>query len=133
MKTAIFAVSRDGVTLAERIRENIESDIFTMEKYKTADSITFHKLSEEVESQFLNYRAIIFVAAAGIATVVTLAMLTTVNWVYENGYNLDDKTELKDKFNSIYKVLKDIGPQEIFNIIKNRDINAIKKLIEKFV
>ena len=67
MKTAIFAVSRDGVTLAERIRENIESDIFTMEKYKTADSITFHKLSEEVESQFLNYRAIIFVAAAGIA------------------------------------------------------------------
>jgi small GTP-binding protein len=73
------------------------------------------------------------VAAAGIATVVTLAMLTTVNWVYENGYNLDDKTELKDKFNSIYKVLKDIGPQEIFNIIKNRDIDAIKKLIEKFV
>ena len=60
-------------------------------------------------------------------------MLTTVNWVYENGYNLDDKTELKDKFNSIYKVLKDIGPQEIFNIIKNRDIDAIKKLIEKFV
>ena len=73
------------------------------------------------------------VAAAGIATVVTLAMLSTVNWIYENVYNLDNKTELKDKFNSIYKVLKDIGPQEIFNIIKNRDINAIKKLIEKFV
>ena len=76
---------------------------------------------------------ILDVAAAGIATVVTLAMLSTVNWVYENGYNLDNKSELKEKFNSIYKVLKDIGPQEIFNIIKNRDVDAIKKLIEKFV
>lgn len=76
---------------------------------------------------------ILDLAAAGIATVVTLAMLSTVNWVYENGYNLDDKTELKDRFNIIYKVLKDIGPQEIFNIIKNRDVDAIKKLIEKFV
>jgi uncharacterized protein len=72
-------------------------------------------------------------AAASVAVLVTLAMLSTVNWIYENGYNLDDKSEIKSQFNKIYNLLEDIGAKEIAKIVINKDVDAVKKLIEKFV
>ncbi len=76
---------------------------------------------------------ILDVAAAGIAVSVTLAMLSTVNWMYENGYNFDNKREIKEQYEKFYQLLKDIGLSDIFNIIKSRDKAAIMALISKFV
>lgn len=74
---------------------------------------------------------ILDVAAAGVAIAVTLAMLSTVNWIYENGYNLDDKTELKEQYGKIYKLLKHIKADELLQIIKDR--GKLKEIIDKFV
>lgn len=72
-------------------------------------------------------------AAAGVAITVTLAMLSTVNWIYQKGYNLDNKKEIKDQFQKFQRLLQDIGIKEIMRIIKDRDANAIKKLVEQLV
>lgn len=82
---------------------------------------------------FLPPTGILDIAAAGVAIIVTLAMLSAVNWVYENGYNLDDKTELKEQFNKFKKLLDAIGAKEIARIIISRDVNAIMNLISKFI
>lgn len=71
------------------------------------------------------------VAAAGVAVSVTFAMLSTVNWVYENGYNLDDKSELQDQFGKFTQLLKDIKADEWLKIIKNP--TDLKALIDKFI
>lgn len=71
--------------------------------------------------------------AAGVAVSVTLAMLSSVNWVYENGYNLDNKKELKVHFNEFYKLLKDMGVGGIFDVVKSGDTNKIIELIAKFI
>lgn len=77
---------------------------------------------------------ILDVAAAVVAATVTLAMLSTVNWIYENGYNLDDKTELQAQFNKFKKLLDDPKVKEIItDIIKSRNMSAIKSLIAQFV
>lgn len=74
------------------------------------------------------------VAAAGIAMGVTLAMLSTVNWMYKNGYNFkDNKGEIEDRFKKFYKTLQDINLSEIWNIVKTRDSVAIMALTNKFV
>ncbi|HEN9518699.1 50S ribosome-binding GTPase [Acinetobacter baumannii] len=72
-------------------------------------------------------------AAAGVAIVVTLAMLSAVNWIYENGYNLDDKSQLKDRFNEFKELLDRIGAKEIAKTILSRDAGGIMELIKKFV
>lgn len=72
-------------------------------------------------------------AAAGVAIGVTLAMLSTVNWMYENGYNFDDKSEIKEQYQKFYKMLKDIGLSGIWDIVKTRDRATIMTLIGKFV
>lgn len=82
---------------------------------------------------FLPPTGVLDVAAAGVAIVVTLAMLSAVNWIYENGYNLDDKSELKEQFNKFKDLLNRIGAKEIAQIIISRDIKAIMDLIGKFV
>lgn len=49
------------------------------------------------------------VAAAGVAVTVTLAMLSTVNWIYENGYNIDNienKAVFQEQYGNFYNVLK---------------------------
>ncbi|RZG78069.1 GTPase [Acinetobacter sp. WCHAc060025] len=82
---------------------------------------------------FLPPTGILDIAAAGVAIIVTLAMLSAVNWVYENGYNLDDKTELKEQFNRFKKLLDEIGAKEIARIIISKDIKSIMELISKFI
>ena len=82
---------------------------------------------------FLPPTGVLDVAAAGVAIIVTLAMLSAVNWIYANGYNLDDKTELKEQFNKFKKLLDAIGAKEIARIIISKDIGAIMALISKLI
>lgn len=82
---------------------------------------------------FLPPTGVVDVVAAGIAVSVTLAMLSTVNWMYENGYNSDNKQEVKEQYKKFYQLLKDIGLKDIFNIVKSGDKTAIMALIGKFV
>ncbi len=86
-----------------------------------------------IAKSFLPPTGVLDVAAAGVAIIITLAMLSAVNWIYENGYNLDDKTELKEQFNKFKKLLDHIGAKEISRIIMTRDIKVIMDLVSKFV
>lgn len=83
---------------------------------------------------FLPPTGVLDAAAAGVAMGVTFAMLSTVNWMYKNGYNFkDNKGEIKEQFKKFYKTLQDINLSEIWNIVKTRDSVAIMALINKFV
>lgn len=83
---------------------------------------------------FLPPTGVLDAAAAGVAMGVTLAMLSTVNWMYENGYNFkDNQGEIKEQFKKFYKMLKDMGLSGIWDIVKTRDTVAIMALINKFV
>lgn len=86
-----------------------------------------------VAKSFLPPTGIVDVAAAGVAAGVTIAMLSTVNWIYENDYNLDNKTELKERYSFFYNALKDIGLKEVWTIISTRDREKIMELISRFV
>ena len=87
-----------------------------------------------VAKSFLPPTGVLDIAAAVVAVTVTLAMLSTVNWMYENGYNFDNKTEIKEQFNKFKKLLEHIGAKDIITeIIKTRDMSAIKKIIEQLV
>ena len=86
-----------------------------------------------VAKSFLPPTGIVDVAAAGVAAGVTIAMLSTVNWVYENDYNLDDKTELKERYNIFYNALKAIGLKEIWTIVSTRDREKIMELLTRFI
>lgn len=86
-----------------------------------------------VAKSLLPPTGIVDVAAAGVAVGVTIAMLSTVNWIYENGYNLDDKTEIKDQYNKIFGVLKDLGLKEVWTIVSSRDKSSLMALISRFV
>lgn len=86
-----------------------------------------------VAKSFLPPTGIVDVAAAGVAAGVTIAMLSTVNWIYENDYNLDNKTELKERYNIFYNALKGIGLKEVWTIISTRDKAKIMELISRFI
>ena len=65
---------------------------------------------------FLPPTGVVDIAAAGIAVVVTFAMLAAVKWVLENNHSLDDNTALKEAFNRFKKIgeaLKDISFEDI--------------------
>ena len=65
---------------------------------------------------FLPPTGVVDIAAAGIAVVVTFAMLAAVKWVLENNHSLDDKAALKEAFNRFKKtgeVLKDVSLEDI--------------------
>ncbi|MGI3477072.1 GTPase [Providencia stuartii] len=65
---------------------------------------------------FLPPTGVVDIAAAGIAVVVTFAMLAAVKWVLENNHSLDDKAALKETFNRFKKIgeaLKDISLEDI--------------------
>lgn len=82
---------------------------------------------------FLPPTGVLDIAAAGVAASVTLAMLSTVNWMYENGYNFDNKSEIKEQYEKFYKMLKDLGFKEILETVKKRDTQAIMNLISRFI
>lgn len=86
-----------------------------------------------VAKSLLPPTGIVDIAAAGVAATVTIAMLSTVNWVYENGYNLDDKRELKEQYNVFYNILKDMGFKEVWSIVSTFDRQKLMDLISKFI
>lgn len=86
-----------------------------------------------VAKSLLPPTGIVDIAAAGVAAAVTIAMLSAVNWVYENDYNLDDKSELKEQYNKFYNILKDMGLKEIWSIVSTRDRIKVMGLISKFI
>ena len=65
---------------------------------------------------------VVDIAAAGIAVVVTFAMLAAVKWVLENNHSLDDKIALKEAFNRFKKI------GEALNGISLEDIKSKQKL-----
>jgi GTP-binding protein EngB required for normal cell division len=83
---------------------------------------------------FLPPTLVLDVAAAGIAVVVTFAMLAAVRWVLEHGHSLEDRDELKKAFN-IFKVvgaeLKGIRMADL----KNRAalLSVLGRLLKKAV
>ena len=48
-------------------------------------------------------------------------------------YNLDDKTELKERYNIFYNALKAIGLKEIWTIVSTRDREKIMELLTRFI
>ena len=77
---------------------------------------------------FLPPTGVVDLAAAGIAVVITFAMLAAVKWMLENGHNLDETDLLKScfaNFKSAGKNLKDISLSDlkstdrIVGILKN--------------
>lgn len=86
-----------------------------------------------VAKSLLPPTGIVDIAAASVATGVTIAMLSTVTWVYENDYNLDDKKEIKAQYDIFYKLLKDMDLKEVWEIISTRDKEKMMNIISKFI
>ena len=70
---------------------------------------------------FLPPTGIVDIAAAGVAMVITFAMLASVKWVLENDYSLEDKSKLKEMF----AYFKNVGG-ELKNSLKNISLDDIK-------
>lgn len=67
---------------------------------------------------FLPPTVVLDFAAAGIAAVITFAMLAAVKWMHENEHSLDEKDLLKQVFNKFTKIgegLKDIKLEDFKN------------------
>lgn len=67
---------------------------------------------------FLPPTLVLDIAAAGIAVVITFAMLAAVKWMLENEHSLDEKEFLKKAFASFKKIgeeLKDISIEDLKN------------------
>lgn len=65
---------------------------------------------------FLPPTLVLDIAAAGIAVVITFAMLAAVKWMFENEHSLDEKEFLKKAFASFKKIgaeLKDISIDDL--------------------
>lgn len=73
-------------------------------------------------------------AAAGIAAVITFAMLAAIKWMLENEHSLDEKDVLKKVFSSFKKIgeeLKDIKLEDLRN--KRNLLALLKRLLAKAV
>ena len=70
---------------------------------------------------------ILDVAAAGVAVIITFAMLASVVWVFENNHSLDDEEYLK----STFAKFKTIGNTLTMNDIKSTE--NLKKLINGWI
>lgn len=57
---------------------------------------------------FLPPTGIVDVAAAGVAVIITFAMLAAVKWVFENNYSLDQSDKLSNAFDQFKSTSKDI-------------------------
>ena len=81
---------------------------------------------------FLPPTGVVDIAAAGIAVVVTFAMLAAVKWMLENNHSLDDKATLKETFNRFKKIgeaLKDISLEDIKS--KQKLISLLGRLLSQ--
>ena len=70
MRGAIIAVSKEGATLANRIKNFIDFDIYIKEKYSDFAQINFkfyNKIFELIKQIFNAYDALVFISATGIA------------------------------------------------------------------
>lgn len=79
---------------------------------------------------FLPPTGILDIAAAGVAVLVTFAMLATVKWLLENNYKLENSDKLKDvydKFKEIGEELKNMS----FHDFKNKEtiFNLVTRLL----
>lgn len=83
---------------------------------------------------FLPPTFILDVAAAGIAMVITFAMLAAVKWMLENEYSLTEKDVLKQIFSNFKKVgkeLKDIKATDLKN--KDHLLAFLERLLAKSI
>jgi len=83
---------------------------------------------------FLPPTGVLDIAAAGIAMVITFAMLAAVKWMFENEHSLDDKVALKNAFNQfkeIGKGLKDISLDDFKD--KKSIVALLARLLTKTV
>lgn len=83
---------------------------------------------------FLPPTLILDFAAAGIAVLITFAMLAAVRWVLEKGHSLDDREELKKAF-KIFKVvgaeLKGVSIADLKN--RTAMLNLLGRLLKRAV
>jgi hypothetical protein len=81
---------------------------------------------------FLPPTGVLDVAAAGIAVVITFAMLAAVKWVLENGHSLNESKLLKQEFNKFYSAGAELRNMSLNDIkSKNNIINMIGRLLAK--
>lgn len=81
---------------------------------------------------FLPPTGVIDIAAAVIAVIITFAMLSTVKWLYENNYSLNDLDELKEKYSYFYDMANNIFTQEtVMEMMKNQD--GLKNIVTKLL
>lgn len=83
---------------------------------------------------FLPPTLVLDIAAAGIAVVITFAMLAAVRWVLMNGHSLDEREEVKKAF-KIFKVvgaeLKDLRIEDLKN--RTAVLNLLGRLLKRAV
>lgn len=83
---------------------------------------------------FLPPTLVLDIAAAGIAVVITFAMLAAVRWVLVNGHSLEDREELKRAF-KVFKVigseLKSMRIEDLKN--KTALLNLLGRLLKRAV
>lgn len=81
---------------------------------------------------FLPPTLILDVAAAGIAVVITFAMLAAVKWMLENEHSLDEKEILKQVFNNFKKIGEELKKASI-NDLKDKKsiIQFVARLLAK--
>jgi len=83
-------------------------------------------------NSFLPPTGVLDLAAAGIAVVITFAMLAAVKWVLENGHSLNEIELLKRAFNKFYSAGAELRNMSLNDIkSKNNIINMIGRLLAK--
>lgn len=80
---------------------------------------------------FLPPTGIIDVAAAGVAVVITLALLTTVNHILSSGAKLEQKELLRSKFRTYHKQAKNVLKELALTDV--RDLPGWSALVTKFL
>lgn len=73
------------------------------------------------------------IAAAVTAFTITLPMLVSINWMYKTQGSLDNKDELKAKFNQIKTELNNINKKEIMKKAFTGNWEPLKKVINQFL
>ncbi|ASC69407.1 GTPase [Halomicronema hongdechloris C2206] len=80
---------------------------------------------------FLPPTGIVDVAAAGVAVVITLALLATVNYLLSNGEELEQEELLRSKFRTYHQQAKDTFKELALTDV--RDLPSWTKLVNKFL
>ncbi|MBD2425198.1 GTPase [Phormidium sp. FACHB-1136] len=80
---------------------------------------------------FLPPTGVVDVAAAGVAVVITLALLATVNYLLSNGEELEQEELLRSKFRTYHQQAKDTLKELALTDV--RDLPSWTKLVNKFL